>query len=338
MKLPIRILILSLLLGGSGLSSIAQQTNVTDAQGRKQGPWQQLHPNGQVRYEGQFADGKPVGLFKYYFDNGKLSATNNHSADGAVASHHYHPNGKIKAKGVYRTEKKDSLWQYFNENEVLVLEETYKQNMLHGVKRIYFDNGQTGEELHYRDSVKHGPWNKYYPTGKKWIEATYKDGDLDGSFKVWLDDGKPKTQGNYAAGLRTGTWLMFNFNGSVRTQDSYTNGVMKSQRPQNGVFDTYYDSGIPKSSYTYSKGKRNGEFKEWYDKGELKIEIKPGTMGGPDETLETLEGTQLKMKGFYTEDLLNGKVTHYNLDGTTEKVEMWENGVLKSTIDWEGKQ
>lgn len=313
----------------------AQERNVTDAQGRKQGPWQKLHDSGKLRYEGEFKDDSPVGLFKYYFGDGKLKATNNHLPDGSVSSHHYHPNGKIRAKGVYNNEKKEGLWQYFNEREVLVLEETYKQNLLHGVQRIYLDGGQLGEETHFRDSVKHGAWNKYYASGKPWVEAIYKDGNLDGSFKMWQDDGKMKVQGNYESGVRVGTWLMFNLNGSVRTQDSYANGILKYVRPQNGDFEEFYESGIPKSVKTYKKGKLNGEFKEWYNKGEFVSRTKPGTMGGPDEVVEELADTQLRVKGWYSDGELNGKLSHYREDGSTELVEIWEKGVLKSTVDWQ---
>jgi antitoxin component YwqK of YwqJK toxin-antitoxin module len=339
MKIPATIMhsLATLILVFAAFVSFGQQTNVTDAQGRKQGDWKQLHPNGQVRYSGQFKDDKAIGLFQYYFDNGKLSATNNHSPDGAVSSHHYHTNGKIKAKGIYRNMKKDSLWQYFNEAEVLVLEETYKQNLLHGVQRSYYDNGQIGEELHYRDSVKHGSWLKFFPNSKKWTEAFYKNGNLDGLFKLFGDDGKPKVQGSYIDGVRNGVWLMFNLNGSVRTQDVYANGILKKKKLENGEFEETYESGIPKSKYTYVKGKRQGDFEEWYDLGKFVSETKPGTMGGPDEVVEQLTGTQLRVKGYYNEDVLNGKVTHYKQDGSIDKVEIWENGELKSSIDWEGK-
>ena len=54
--------------------------------------------------------------------------------------------------------------------------------------------------------------------------------------------------------------------------------------------------------------------------------------------VEELRGTQLKFKGWYNNDQLNGKVTYYKEDGSVDRVEMYENGELVSTIDWEGKQ
>lgn len=316
----------------------AQELNQTDANGLKQGNWKKTYSNGRVRYEGQFKDDKPFGVFHYYYEDGSLQATNNHIGDGTVASHMYHKNGKIKAKGLYREQLKDSLWQYFNDQEKLVLEETYVLDTLNGSQKTYYENGQLGEETTYNHGIKDGVWQKFFENGKPWVEATYVNGNLHGKFVMYNDDGKRKFQGTYWKGIRTGTWLIFNENGSVKTQDVYEKGVLKRQKYENGEFTEYYDNEIPKSVYNYKKGKKEGEFKEFYEKGEWVQEEIPGKMGGPDELMEHLEGTQVKVMGWYHEDQLNGKVTYYNEDGSTDRIEVYENGALVSTIDWEGKQ
>jgi len=56
------IFILPLLL----LSTTVMSQNVTDAGGKKQGPWVKKYPNGNIMYQGTFRDDKPVGLFKRY--------------------------------------------------------------------------------------------------------------------------------------------------------------------------------------------------------------------------------------------------------------------------------
>jgi len=317
--------------------SFSQDLNQTDAKGLKQGKWKKLYSNERVRYEGQFKDDKPYGLFQYYYDTGKLQATNNHIGNGKVANHVYHPNGKIKAKGLFREQKKDSLWQYFNENELLVLEETYILDTLHGAQKTYYENKQLGEETNFSHGVKEGVWKKFFDNGKPWVDATYVKGNLDGKFAMFREDGKPKVKGTYVLGIRTGTWLNFNENGSVYTQQVYNNGVLKTTKYENGEFIEYYDNEIPKSIYNYKKGKKEGEFQEFYNVGEWTYEETPGKMDGPDEITQQLVGTQVKMKGWYHEDQLNGKVTYYNEDGSTKRVEVWENGKLISTIDWEAK-
>jgi len=315
----------------------AQEFNKTDANGQKQGLWKKMYSNGNTRYQGEFKNDTAIGLFKYYYNNGKLRATNNHVGNETVAHHAYHLNGKIKAKGLYRQMKKDSLWRFFNADKLLVLEENYAQNTLHGTQRKFYQNAQLGEETNFDMGEKNGRWVKFFENGKPWLEATYVDGNLDGAFKIFTPKGKTKTQGKYALGLRIGTWLMFNINGSVKTQDSYVNGVLKKKKLENGEFREYYENGIPKSIYNYKNGKKSGEFKEFYEMGEWVRQKVQGKLGGPDEIEEQLQGTQVRTKGWYYEGELNGKTHLYKPDGSVAKIEIWENGKLISTIDWESE-
>lgn len=332
--------IFSLIFAAVSSLALGQEFNQKDDYGLRQGKWKKLYKNGQTRYEGQFKDGKPVGLFRYFYENGALMATNNHVGDGTVANHAYHKNGKIKAKGVYRTQLKDSVWQYFNENEVLISHESYRLDTLNGPQKTYYPSGQLAEETNYKMGVKHGPWLKYFAGGEPWVEAGYENGDLHGKFLMYRDKNKRDIQGKYHLGVRTGTWMFFNTNGSVREQQVYRHGKLDRSIPQNGDFTEYYeDSGIPKSVYSYKKGKKQGEFKEFYNKGEWKRVKKQATKPGEEEEFEEkLVDTQLKKKGWYNADALNGKVTYYKEDGSVEKVEVWENGEKVSTIDWQGKE
>ncbi|MFT4525931.1 MAG: antitoxin component YwqK of YwqJK toxin-antitoxin module [Bacteroidia bacterium] len=314
-------------------------TNQTDASGLKQGVWKKNHQNGRLRYEGQFKDDKPVGLFQYYYDNGKLSATNNHLIDGVSVAHHsYHINGKIKGKGVFVKEKKDSLWQFFNDEEILVLEEVYSMDVLNGMSKSYYPkSGQPLEELHFNQGIKNGKWLKFFENGKPWIEADYQKGELHGEFNSYQENGKPILQGNYQEAVRHGRWLVFNMNGSVKTQDTYHQGTKTKSIKQNGTFKEFYPDEKPKSEYTYKRGEEQGDFKEWYDNGEwIKKEVPPEMEFQEEpETVEELHGQTLKKKGHYAAGKLNGKVTHYNEDGSVDRVEMYEMGELTSTIEWD---
>lgn len=315
-------------------SSLLAQINTIDGKGRKQGAWEKTYENGAKRYEGQFKNDQPVGLFKYYFKDGKLKATNNHLSDGeSVAHHSYHSNGKIKAKGVYKRQQKDSVWHYFNEAEILILEEGYKLDVLHGVQKIYYpENGILMEQRTFVDGVKHGAWLKYFEDGKKWLVANYEQGELSGTFEMYKSDGKPELKGTYSVGSRHGRWLMYNENGSVRTQDFYHQGKMTKQKKENGVFEEFYDDEKPKSSFTFKGGVENGDFREWYDNGEWVLKEEKGEkMGEPTEDVEELRGQTLKKKGWYVAGKLNGKLTIFNEDGTVDRVEVYDMGELTST-------
>ena len=46
--------------------AFSQSINNVDAKGYKQGIWTKTHDNGSVRYQGQFRDNIPYGIFNYY--------------------------------------------------------------------------------------------------------------------------------------------------------------------------------------------------------------------------------------------------------------------------------
>ena len=50
------------------------ELNVTDEDGLKQGKWTKVYPNGTMAYEVYFENDKPVGEYKRYHENGKLSS------------------------------------------------------------------------------------------------------------------------------------------------------------------------------------------------------------------------------------------------------------------------
>ena len=77
---------------------------------------------------------------------------------------------------------------------------------------------------------------------------------------------------------------------------------------------------------------KNGPFTEWYDKGQY-VQV-PGSAEDKEMGIiyrEKLEGTQVRMKGDYVDDKLEGEVVFYRENGNIEKVEEWVDGKLVNT-------
>lgn len=98
-------LVLAILFGSSQLSA---QVNKTDAQGRKQGPWQKNYPGTTVlQYKGTFLNDKPVGQFIYNFESGQKKAELVHGLPGGNSSVLlFFENGQLLSDGFYKGEKK----------------------------------------------------------------------------------------------------------------------------------------------------------------------------------------------------------------------------------------
>ena len=110
--------------------SYGQLKNKIDSHNHKQGEWTQTYTNGSIKYEGQFKDGKPYGIFYYYYPTGQLKAKRNFFNDGkASTAHIFYNNGYIKASGIYVDEMKDSTWNYYSKDSTLSYRRTKSQKL-----------------------------------------------------------------------------------------------------------------------------------------------------------------------------------------------------------------
>ena len=134
--------------------------------------------------------------------------------------------------------------------------------------------------------------------------------------------------GNYMAGAQVGDWFYYDENGFPTFSETIKKGQPLNLKYYNGTFEEKYADDIPKSEITYKNGKRNGPFKEYYDKGKFVIKTKPSQDGFPEDTERVLEGIQLKIIGTYVDDVYDGLIIYYREDGKIEKKENYQKGKL----------
>lgn len=211
------ILIVSGLLLFSPILS-AQETNHTDANGKKQGSFVVKFPSGKIKYTGQFRDNKPFGVFNYYSPDGSLKATNVFSEDGNKARNkQFAENGTIVAEGNFINQLKDSIWRFYSDfDSTLLSEESYRNNLKHGISKTYFpEGGQLSEIQEFKDGIRDGIWKKYFQEGAVMLEANYQNDELEGKFVIYFENGKVKIEGEYLHGVKTGIWFEYNEAGDL---------------------------------------------------------------------------------------------------------------------------
>jgi antitoxin component YwqK of YwqJK toxin-antitoxin module len=202
--------------------------NITDQRGLKQGNWIKKYPNGNVMYEGFFADDHPVGEFKRYYEDKTLKSLLIYSSDGKEAmAEIFHPNGYIASKGKYINQLKEGKWQFFSEifNGYLISEEQYSRNIRNGISLTFYPDNKVAEKVNYVNDLKQGEWIKYYPDGKICFKTSYLGGKVNGKFEAWYENGAIQFSGQYKNDLRNGTWLIFNNIGSLKYKMEYLDGV-----------------------------------------------------------------------------------------------------------------
>jgi len=309
--------------------------NKKDAKGKRDGLWvQQWRDTRNLLYKGQYEHGKPVGDWQRYYPDGNLAAVMTHVQDTTVVDAvFYHADGITKAsQGRFQKKQKEGNWKIWNEKGTLVSDENFKDSLLDGTCKYFFENGQLLKLETYNLGRLEGPFTEYYDNGKKKSEGTYSAGEKEGAFKQWFDSGTVDCEGKYVKGVQDATWYYNYPDGKPKVTVLYKRGKETKRKYENGTFKEYYDSQIPKSEYSFENGMKNGPFTEWYDKGQY-VQV-PGSAEDKEMGIiyrEKLEGTQVRMKGDYVDDKLEGEVVFYRENGNIEKVEEWVDGKLVNT-------
>lgn len=196
-----------------------REFNKYNQYGNKEEYWKKVYQNGKLRYNGQFNNGVPYGIFKYYYDNGAVKSEINYLEQDTTmfASVKIFNNlNKLIADGFYRRMQKDSLWNYYkvvDNKSILVLKENYKSGKLNGLSTVFSIDSIMIQEIFWRDSVLDGDWRDYYPNGQLKWKGNYINGKLQGDVEAYHTNGKLQYQGQYNGSFKNGVWKYYNQDG-----------------------------------------------------------------------------------------------------------------------------
>jgi antitoxin component YwqK of YwqJK toxin-antitoxin module len=183
--------------------------NWVDSKGMKQGKFRKTDKDGKTIYEGYFRNNNPYGTFKYFDEDGKITAINVFSKDGK-SSHTkmFHRNGNIMAKGKYLNQLRDSVWEFYSE-DTLVSREGYLGGKKNGISITYFKGAGILEQSTWKNGVEEGPYKEFYPDGKLKKEGNYVNGCLSGIVIYYCENGNKHLRAVYKDCLPEGDWLYY---------------------------------------------------------------------------------------------------------------------------------
>jgi antitoxin component YwqK of YwqJK toxin-antitoxin module len=201
-------------------SQQADTLNRTDKDGKKQGYWKKKDDKGQLKYEGYFINNNPYGTFKYYNEEGKITAISDFFERGLrTFTKTFYPNGNIMSEGYYVSTHKDSTWKYYNINGVVIREEFYRANMKNGEWKTYYDDGSLTDKINWKNGKKKGPWEQIYSGGR--VKSQFKNDKLEGNYQVFNPDGKVRYMGKYQNDFKEGIWFWYNADGIPNKKITY---------------------------------------------------------------------------------------------------------------------
>lgn len=175
---------------------------IIDTMGRQQGPWKEFHPNGELKSQGEYLNGKRVGDWTFF-----------------------HPNKKIEQKGKYdKRGRAQGPWKWYYESGNLLREENYRNDLQDGTMTEYSEDGKIITKGDYVDGQKEGPWMLEVQDYRE--EGSYKANNRDGEWKhYYTDNGKLRFVGKFIDGVPDGMQIFYYPNGKERQTGKYVGGL-----------------------------------------------------------------------------------------------------------------
>lgn len=188
------------------------------------------YPDGKIRYQGYFVDGKPVGEFIRYSPEGSVSAKMNYRGD-TVEAVLYSRNSEYSSAGKFVRQKKCGLWEYRRGKEVVMREE-YDRDLLDGKMCRYGEDERLLEQKFWKQGMADGEWSLFFGNGQLRVQTYFCAGKLNGGLKSYFPEGQLRTKGEYKNNLKEGEWEFYDETGKLLKKQVYHLGIAENAEEQ----------------------------------------------------------------------------------------------------------
>jgi antitoxin component YwqK of YwqJK toxin-antitoxin module len=200
------------------------------------------YPNGNIKMEGYFENGNPVGEIKRYHENGKLQGIQFFEADGKSKTEIYAGDGTLSARGIYDGHKKIGVWSYYASSGYLFMLENYVDGLRQGEALVFAADSTVLERMFYVDGLLNGERISYYPYGNVMYKYTYEYGVLNGLYQFFFESGSIGEEGMYKNGKREGVWKIYDVESPQVQEINYVDGVADNQAELDAKLQEKLDS------------------------------------------------------------------------------------------------
>lgn len=213
---------------------------------------------------------------------------------------------EIRARGEWLDKKQEGPWTYYDLDGRKTGDYHFQKGRYHGLQVEYYESGDTmrifsmkhgladGQDLifnesgtmvglkEYEDGWLNGWSRTYSEEGILLSEAWYENGLLEGISKEFYLDGSLKSVSRFVQNRLDSLETTYDQEGNVLSMERYAagkeletieinaSGGKKMVSKGNGEVITYFPNGQPESITTFRNGHPYGEWKEFFDNGNLK--------------------------------------------------------------------
>lgn len=193
--------------------------------GNPEGIYRSYYPNGKTDVETCYISGSRDSVATFYFPFGGLyytaayvqgarfGITHSNSPEGTPMIEKLYIEDDLAAFRVVQSDNHFGEWQLLKPNSsiiakypngIVAYEETFKNGLQDGIKRINFKSGKPFLEYNFKDGNLEGEYKIYYPDGTLFEKRNYVKDQADGQLEFYNEDGTLLLTETYVGGMRNG--------------------------------------------------------------------------------------------------------------------------------------
>ena len=151
------------------------------------------HPNGKIKYQETYLNGRINGVFIEWHDNGQKAREiefNNGDIVSTVST--WYKNGQLQRQKPYQNNKKNGVEIWWYSNGTKQAEINYKDGVFDGLFSQWYENGIKASEYFFENGKpNNGIFTKWFANGQKMMEIEFVSG-RNMKQKCWAKDGKER--------------------------------------------------------------------------------------------------------------------------------------------------
>lgn len=187
------------------------------------------------------ADGH--GIFNSYFTDGKIAQTGPVKNGKKIGSWKvFYDNGKLQSEGKFDEEEIFVIDKFWDDAGNLIIESGEGSVTNFAIENDLYQEGKLSKG--YRE----GLWHTYNANSALLMEANYKSGRFDGTFKKYFPSGVLNIEGYYNNDKQSGIWYWYYENGQLESSINFASGK------KNGIQEFYNELGVKIREEVYEEG------------------------------------------------------------------------------------
>lgn len=334
--------------------------------------YSEWYETGELMVKGEYALGKPVGRWEYYYRDGRLKSVEEvidsvdyvwefylpdpaHTqtivnGNGELTS--YYTTGSVKEWYNFKNGLRDGEFEEISVYGYTTLKGSFQDGKKHGEWQYYYYTGDLEKVSHYNLDVLEGDYKYYYDNGKVNVEGRYENGQKDGEWTWYTNKGTRDMQGTFKEDKQHGDWTYWYPTGELSYYAKYKEGKQSGiwtyfykngkkfkegtfeDDLKNGNWKTWYEDETLLMEGDYVNGKEEGEWKNYWESGDLKnkADFKSGHLDGAWESY--YPNGKLHLTGSYKEDMKVGEWIEYFDNGKPKDLMTYKLFKKKSLVDY----